>query len=94
MKPKRFGVEDVTKEEVTKWQAELGDLWADTVCPELLTRVWDFDTEAEARAFLAGPIPSGYCASLFERTNLRRGPEGLGWDWDTKELPLRLCDEI
>lgn len=87
-KPKRFVVEDVTKAEVEAWQALHGEYWADIVEPETQTTTWEFDTEAEARAFLAGPVPSGYCACLFERANLTRGPWALGWEYDIKYLKL------
>jgi hypothetical protein len=92
-RPSRFYVEFVTAGEQLAWIERYGDLWADTVEPETRTHVKDFDTEAEARAFLRsqGPdAPSGYCDALTERYNIRTHEEGAryGYEWDERDLDL------
>lgn len=87
-RPKRFAVEDVTCAEVTAWEAKHGADWADIVCPEERTTVWDFDTLAECWAWMdkVGPsTPAGYFGRVFERVGLHRDDETGQWDWDTKD---------
>jgi hypothetical protein len=85
---KPFGVEDVTQAQVDTWEEKYGEYWADNIAPESRTTIWDFDTEADARKFLIGGVPSGYFARLFKRVNVRPGPEGIGLEWDEVEINL------